>query len=228
MMLFLWLKSRQKLTLAIVMIAAAPILIGVMPERWFSRMETINTYEEDTSSMGRINAWETAFNLAKDRPLIGGGFHIYDSRVFAKYSPNPEDVHAAHSIYFAALGEHGWVGLLLFLLCGFSTWRTASWIIRRAKDRPELRRDADLAMMIQVSLIAYSVGGAFLSLLYFDVPYYLMIILVLMRENIENLEKTEKLNLANQTSGRAKASTLAGALPVDARSSDSMARTLKP
>jgi len=36
--------------------------------------------------------------------------------------------------------------------------------------------------MIQVSLIGYAAGGAFLGLGYFDLPYHLIIILVLAAE----------------------------------------------
>jgi hypothetical protein len=32
--------------------------------------------------------------------------------------------------------------------------------------------------MLQVSMIGFATGGAFLSLLYFDVPYYLMAVMV--------------------------------------------------
>jgi putative inorganic carbon (HCO3(-)) transporter len=32
--------------------------------------------------------------------------------------------------------------------------------------------------MIQVSMVGFAVGGAFLSLLYYDVPYYLIAIVV--------------------------------------------------
>ena len=63
--------------------------------------------------MGRINAWTMALNLAKDN-FFGGGFSIYESAVFARYAPDPE-ARAAHSIYFQVLGEHGFVGLFLFL-----------------------------------------------------------------------------------------------------------------
>jgi probable O-glycosylation ligase (exosortase A-associated) len=211
---FLWLKSRQKLMLTILMLIAAPVLIGVMPERWFNRMESISSYEEDTSSMGRINAWETAFNIAKDRPIVGGGFHIYDAKIFLRYSPNPDDVHAAHSIYFAALGEHGWVGLSLFLLCGFSAWRTASWIAHKAKENPEFKREADLALMIQVSLLGYAVGGAFLSLLYFDVPYYLIVVLVLLRAHIENVEKAKTAPVIRKYGTFIKPSEVTDSLPL--------------
>jgi hypothetical protein len=35
--------------------------------------------------------------------------------------------------------------------------------------------------MTQLSLVAYLAGGAFLSLAYFDLPYYLMILVVAAR-----------------------------------------------
>ena len=44
-----------------------------MPDQWFDRMNTIQSYQEDASAMGRINAWWFAFNLANDHPITGGG-----------------------------------------------------------------------------------------------------------------------------------------------------------
>ena len=49
--------------------------------------------------------------------------------------------------------------------------------------------------MIQVSLIGFAIGGAFLSLLYFDVPFYLMAAMVATRIIVEN-ELKEKATLA--------------------------------
>ena len=181
---FLWLKSRQKFQLAIFVCLLAPAMIVFMPDQWYVRMDTIVNYDTDSSAIGRINAWQTAFNIAKDHPLVGGGFQLYEPQVFAKYAPNPEDLHAAHSIYFAALGEHGFIGLALFLMFGVATWRTGTWIVKRSKSRPDLRWAMDLALMVQVSLVGYAVGGAFLSILYFDLPYYLMAVLVLLKEHV--------------------------------------------
>ena len=36
-----------------------------------------------------------------------------------------------------------------------------------------------LAAMTQVSLVGYAVGGAFLGLAYFDLPYYLAVIIIM-------------------------------------------------
>lgn len=182
---FLWLKSRKKAGLGLLVIFAIPPLIAFMPEQWSQRMDTINTYEEDESVQGRFNAWWMAYNLAKDRPLTGGGFEVAMPELFYRYAPNPYDIHAAHSIYFQVLGEHGFVGLALYLLLGFMTWRTGSWIIRNTAKQADYVWAYNLATMIQVSLIGFAVGAAFLSLVYFDVPYYLMAAMVATRILVE-------------------------------------------
>ncbi|OWW22236.1 putative O-glycosylation ligase, exosortase A system-associated [Noviherbaspirillum denitrificans] len=186
MAFFMWLKSSKKAMLGILMILTIPLLVIFMPDQWGERMDTIGTYQEDASAMGRINAWIMAYNLAMDRPLTGGGFEIYDLQTFERYAPIPTDVHAAHSIYFQALGEHGWVGLGLYLLLGFLTWRSCSWILRNTARRDDLKWAHSFAAMSQVSIIGFAVGGAFLSLLYFDVPYYLMAAIVVTRIIVAN------------------------------------------
>ena len=140
-------------------------------------METIGSYEQDGSAMGRINAWYMTARLAGDR-FLGGGFAIYTPELFARYAPVGDDVHAAHSIYFQVLGEHGYVGLLLFLATGAFTFHAARSIRREAKGRADALWLFHLAGMAQVSLVGYAVGGAFLSLAYFDLPYNVLVVLV--------------------------------------------------
>jgi putative inorganic carbon (HCO3(-)) transporter len=181
---FMWYKSAHKGVMGGVMLCAAPLLLLFMPEQWSSRMDSINDYQQDASAMGRINAWYMAWNLASDR-FFGGGFEIYEPGVFAQYAPDPLDIHAAHSIYFQVLGEHGFVGLGLYLLVGIVAWRHANWISTHARDQPALRWAASLAAMIQTSLVGFAVGGAFLSLLYFDVPYYLLGAIVATRAVVQ-------------------------------------------
>ncbi len=188
---FLWFKSKYKVRIGVSLLILLPVLISFMPAKWEKRMHTIETYQQDGSAMARINAWQTAWNLALDRPLVGGGFEIYDMGIIQKYSPHPEwGVHVAHSIYFQTLGEHGFVGLAFFLAMGFFTWRDGSWIIRKTRERPDLSWANNLAKMLQVSQIAYASGGAFLSLAYFDLPYYVLVAMVLTRVVVEKELKT--------------------------------------
>ncbi|MEO8407664.1 MAG: putative O-glycosylation ligase, exosortase A system-associated [Oxalobacteraceae bacterium] len=213
---FLWLKSRNKASISVLILLVLPVAVMFMPEKWGDRMDTINTYQEDGSVQGRFNAWSMAYNLAKDRPLVGGGFEIYEPQIFARYAPDPADVHAAHSIYFQALGEHGFVGLGLFLLLGILAWRTGTWIIRNTEKLDEYKWAYALATMLQVSLIGYAVGGAFLSLLYFDVPYYLMAAMVVTRIIVEKeLKETAKLAMPEKhTNYKSRPSSTSAPKPV--------------
>jgi putative inorganic carbon (HCO3(-)) transporter len=181
---FMWLKSNSKMMGGILIALLVPLALLFMPSQWGERMDTIGEYKRDDSAMGRINAWYMAYNLAKDR-FFGGGFEIAEAQTFFLYAPNPADIHAAHSIYFQALGEHGFIGLGIYLLLGLLTWRSADWIARNSRGISDLDWAANLAKMIQASLIGFAVGGAFLSLLYFDVPYYLMAAVVAIRVLVE-------------------------------------------
>jgi probable O-glycosylation ligase (exosortase A-associated) len=179
---FLWLKSRNKVFTGLMGAVAVVLVLLVMPQQWYDRMSTIQTYQQDQSAMGRINAWKMAFNMAKNRPL-GGGLDSFQEYTFDLYAPNPDDVHDSHSIYFEVLGEHGFVGLGLFLMLGVMTWFTASWVIRRARRDRDKRWVADLAAMVQVSLVGYASAGAFLGLAYFDY-YYTLVALVILSKTV--------------------------------------------
>lgn len=149
MLIFLILKSRKKFLFGMLMVIAIPLIINFMPDKWSDRMETIQTYEQDQSAIERLDAWGYAFDYALDNPLTGGGFEMFTGTT------------DAHSIYFEVLGEHGFIGLFLYLTLGIMTWLSASWIIKSTKDATNMVWANDLARMIQVSLVGYAVGGAF-------------------------------------------------------------------
>ena len=141
--LYLILKTRKKLLIGTVVAIAIPIALALMPDQWFEKMDTISTYEEDESAMGRINAWWFAFNLAMDHPLTGGGYNAFKPDLFLQYAPDPDDFHDAHSIYFEVLAEHGFVGLGLFLALGLLAWRRAGLIVRQCRDITDLHRSEE-------------------------------------------------------------------------------------
>lgn len=190
--LFLWFKSRHKFVTGIFIVIAVGIMAAVMPQEWYDRMYTIKTYDEDLSAQGRINAWHTAFNVAKSN-IAGGGFEVLNrAATFREYAPDPYVVFDAHSLYFEVMSEHGFIGLGIFLLLGLLTWLRGQQVIRRFKHDPEHKWAADLAAMIQVSLIGYAAGGAFLGMAYFDLPYHLMVIILLSAKFTGALGKVDR------------------------------------
>jgi len=180
MALVLWWRGKNKLGMAAGLIVVGGALLSFMPEEWWARMNTIETYQEDASAMGRINAWWMAWNIAKAN-FFGGGFMVSNASIFAIYAPDPTDVHAAHSIYFMVLGEQGFIGLFLFLLLFCFAFGSAGWLRTQGRRQPETQWLSDLGAMLQVSFAGYAVGGAFLSLSYWDLPYNMMAMAVIGR-----------------------------------------------
>lgn len=210
MLMFLWLKSSKKVQTGIAVIVMGALIACVMPEAWYARMDTINDYQEDSSALGRINAWYFAINIANSH-LLGGGFNVFTPRQFLSYAPDPLGYHVAHSIYFQVLGDHGYIGLALFLLLMLFSWRTGSRVIKFCKDNPELKWASDLAKMAQVSIIGYAVSGAFLSLAYFDLYYDVIIILVLLEKLL--LKKPLPVGQARQAAAMPAGKDALHALP---------------
>lgn len=203
MLFFLWLKGRQKLLTGSAIALIVLVVYQFMPGQWFDRMNTIDNYQQDASAMGRINAWHFAVNVAKDN-LMGGGFKAFTPKMFQIYAPVPTDYHVAHSIYFQVLGDHGFVGLGLFILLMFLAWRTGTGVKKFCAEKPYLKWAVDLATMCQVSIIGYAVGGAFLSMPYYDFYYYVIVILVLLEKVTVNKPREDGMGNAGRFSAIGK------------------------
>jgi putative inorganic carbon (HCO3(-)) transporter len=181
-LLFLAAKSGKLVRATIALAAAYVFVMSFAPPQWFERMGTIRTYEEDSSARARLDAWYMAYRLALDRPLLGGGFDsIGQPEVVNRYLPGREgrgfEV-SAHSIYFTLMGEHGFLGLGLFLTLVVSSVFTLRGL-RRAKRRPSWVRS--YSNMLEVSLVAYLVNGAFLSAAYVDLFYHIVACTILLK-----------------------------------------------
>lgn len=181
---FLWLKTPGKIVSGFMMVILAVGIFSFMPQSWHNRMDTIENYEQDNSAMGRIAAWKLSLSVANSRPL-GSGLSPWGPELYQMYSDNPEDwsrTSAAHSIYFSVLAEHGWLGLIVFISILVSAWTQASRVIKQTRGDPDWRWANDLMKMVQVSLIAYGSGGAFLQLAYFDLPWHVFSIVVIVSQ----------------------------------------------
>jgi probable O-glycosylation ligase (exosortase A-associated) len=185
---------RTSLSLLVVGVAA----FVFMPDSWIERMDTIHNYEGDTSAVSRLWTWATLWNAALDRPFVGAGFRADNWFIFMKYAPVdvPEELRnsyfVAHSIYFQALGEHGFVGLGIYLGLGLWTWFAASRLAASTRDDPEFSSWVPLLMrMTQASLVGFAIGGAFLSLMLLDLSFYIPGIVVLVSATVRERRRAE-------------------------------------
>jgi putative inorganic carbon (HCO3(-)) transporter len=199
--LFLWLKSRGKFMTGLMIVITVGAIGAIMPQEWYDRMNTTKTYQEDASALGRINAWHTAFNVAKDR-VTGGGMEMFRPAVFRQYAPEPNRVHDAHSVYFEVMGEQGFIGFGMFMIIMAVAWMRGNSIIRRAKKVPELKWAQDLAGMVQVSIVGYATGGLFLGLSKFDFYWHLVAMLIILDYLIKQQMAMPIISAAPMPTGR--------------------------
>jgi len=109
-------REKRRLQALFVGAVLAVGLVLFAPESFWARNETVGTFREDASAMGRVYAWEVAGRISMDRPLLGvgaGGFR-YAWPLYAR--PEAKQALVAHDVFLDVIGELGWVGLFFFLV----------------------------------------------------------------------------------------------------------------
>lgn len=193
----LWWKSRRKLTYAAVLTVLGSALLTVAPEAWLDRIAGMESAAADDGSFqGRLVAWQVYFNAGVDRPFTGVGLYgLQDWSAFKRYFTEEaleasglaefDKALAAHSIYFQLIGETGFLTFGAYILMVLGAWRNCDRMIQVAKTAPTMRWLVDLGNMLQVSLFAFLIGGAALSLAYYDGFLILIALTVCARDFAE-------------------------------------------
>jgi probable O-glycosylation ligase (exosortase A-associated) len=206
---YFWLQSKHKLFYTIILVISLTIASNYIPSSWSNRMDTLETAQQDSSFLGRVLAWKQAVLMANDNPFTGGGFkagqteylwwsyngaHSFNDIVDTSHMDKVK-LKAAHSIYFQVLGDHGFVGLLIFLSIIITAYTKMGKNIKLAKKYNSDKNIILLCKYLKVSLIAYCAGGAGVSLAYFDMLYVLLAMTVVIEHkvilsNVKNLGNT--------------------------------------
>jgi putative inorganic carbon (hco3(-)) transporter len=174
--------SKRKIPYIVAMVFVAIAITVVFPSGFLERADTIQTADQDASFMGRVVAWKMSTVIALDRPLGGGMESVQIHDVWDHYVPQfdrlsfiptdpPLSAHAAHSIYFEALGDLGFPGLAVFLGILLLTLLGLHRTRKRAARIPELYWAERLAAQLQLAVVVYMVSGAALSAVYLDIPW---------------------------------------------------------
>lgn len=188
-LLFLRLRTIYKVLIAVTLVASYPIVLEMLPDQWRGKMETVTNYESDGSAVSRIEAWKTSWNLALNKPLLGGGFNaIHDEDIYSEYHPtgrlqavSGNHKTGAHSIYFEVIGENGFIAFGLFVFLILSTIFSARRL--RKKHREDTTSNIpNYAAMLDIGIVAYAVGGAFLEISGFDLFYHIVALNIILHQ----------------------------------------------
>ncbi len=132
----------------------------------------------DESAMGRLYAWEAAWNMALDNPFFGVGIRNFYYNYFYYSTHWDGQNHAVHSTWFGVLAESGFVGLLLFISLIVSSLTLSLKMLKKineADHTPGIRVAINAA---PAGIIGFIVSGTFLTQ-GFIWPLYLQIALVI-------------------------------------------------
>lgn len=221
---YFFVKSERKILLSFLTVCLVVAMSTLVSSEWTSRMDTIGNASEDASFMGRVVAWKMSFILAVQNPLFGGGFKSLETsavwaelgREFLAYPffysgdelPDPTVAKAAHSVYFQVLGEHGFGGLLIYLLMLAAAFFKARKIAIAGRRAGAPAWIVTLATMLQLCIFAFCLGGAALSFAYFELIYAVFGLLVVLELRIMPAALRQRVpqpNLAGQLAGAALA-----------------------
>lgn len=217
---YFWLQSKRKILYTILLVISFSIASNYIPSSWSNRMDSLETAQKDSSFLGRALAWKQAILMANDNLITGGGFKAgqtayvwwsYDAagsfnNIIDTSHMHEQGFKAAHSIYFQVLGDHGYIGLLLFLLILSSAFFKALKLARVIKKNKLDKTLGTLCSLITVSILAYCAGGAGVSLAYFDMLYALFaVVFVLEHRLIPQALSDKKVNQSQHNLTRCNA-----------------------
>jgi putative inorganic carbon (HCO3(-)) transporter len=192
---YMWIRTRHKLGLGIVLAAGAALLIYTSSGTWDSRVSSIATYQSDNSALVRLLVWKWTFDFTLTHPL-GGGFmaFIIDHVELPATGSDPghtEFARAFHSIYFEVLGEHGYPGLAIFLLLAGSTFFMLRRVAKKARAYPELQWVTGLADALQSGLAVFMTAGAFVGLAFSPMFWYFVSLSVSLNAYMLRVEQQQ-------------------------------------
>ncbi len=171
---------RRGLAVGVLSLAALALALIAGPSFW---AEIQNTTDVSTDSTGglRLRAWTAGLNMWFHHPIFGVGAGNFPWQLGAFESAGSVQElgrslggMAAHSMWVELLADLGLVGVVSFLALLWSAWSGAERVIRKAgrlarwsSVRSDLLQLRAVAFAVQGAILAASVSGIFLSILYY-------------------------------------------------------------
>lgn len=174
MVFYLWTLSQKKGRATIFIIAGLIVVLVIASEAYISRVQSIAHYQEDGSAQGRLLAWRASIEMALRRPLLGVGPGCFPVAFGGwGYSTPGIPTMNAHSLYFLALGELAWPGMAILIGLLWVMFRDNQSAIKSIPSEAGVQQldRRRLLVYTTASLVAFAVGGAFLSVLYYPHLY---------------------------------------------------------
>jgi len=180
-LIFLRIK-RKLLVLLLITLFGLPSLPLILPSGYKGRINSISTYNEDSSSMGRLEAWKAGFNMICTYPVTGIGL---DNFRYFTIDYNPEAIYArglgAHNAYIELAAEAGLIALFFYVLLIITS------LIDLHKLRKKFITDQEnywvipITYLLECSFCGYLICAIFNSTETYEVLYFLIGMTVMLK-----------------------------------------------
>lgn len=194
---YYWFKSDRKIWLGLGAMALVVVVFSYAPPIYFQRMESVSNYQDDGSAQGRLLAWGAGIRMAMDHPFLGVGAGHFPVKFGVEYRPKGFERTeipwlTAHSNYFLILGELGVPGLAVLIALIVRNLTANARLLREIKgqDHREHLSSSRLLTSLSASVIAFAVGGAFLSAIYYPHIYVLAGLLIAGRRVVRERQRS--------------------------------------
>jgi probable O-glycosylation ligase (exosortase A-associated) len=163
--------------LVVVMLAGLPLL----PASYVERLATITDVKADPtgSAEARWSDAGAALRFVSEHPIVGAG---PDQNILALNQERGKRWTEIHNVYLEYAVDLGLPGLLLFLVLLTLCVRSTTLVQRESAGRPGGRELFCLAEGVQVSLLAFGVGGMFHPVAYHFYFYYMAGLAIALHE----------------------------------------------
>jgi len=184
--------QRRKLLLGTLLLGFCGAIYLADSGFWL-RMKTVQIEEtkRDASAQSRVEIWKAAWEMSKDRPLGVGVNRFFES--VGRYNPTfaGRDTHNTYLRCLAELGFHGFTVLLLLILTAFLTLTGVAGKAASVQD-PKIKESFLLHVLgVRIALIVYLAAGMFISSVYIEEFYWLLMFPVFLKRALENATDNE-------------------------------------
>jgi O-antigen ligase len=203
---YCFLASKNKLKVVVVTVVAGFLVASLAPREYIDELQSIQETDSGTAH-SRMFLWTAAFNMWKDRPLIGwgGGNTTYMVGAYQptdwedkKYQETDWSGTTVHSAYFQLLPEQGLVGLGLFGFLAVFQLRQMRKLRRAIRSSRSvsrsLVRDAEVySYALNGMLIAYLATAVFISVAYYPYFWYITAFAMALNQAVRNEARAQRL-----------------------------------
>ena len=186
--------EKRKVKLVVIIGLLTLLILPRLSEKYLGRVETIETYQEDASAMGRVATNYAALEMFKANPFLGVGAGNFND-VFIEYTPVEylkwvEEGKSVHNIIMQVASETGLFGLAIFLPLMWGGFRNS--FIKVPGDYPDQTDAVNILRMLRIAFFVEFLTAQFGQGAYHGGLYNLLPFVSVMRLNIVEYNKNRK------------------------------------